>query len=33
MIRYTDIDTGNNLLDESLENYLMRGFQPVRLGR
>jgi hypothetical protein len=28
MIRYTDIDTGNNLLDEALENYLMRGFQP-----
>ena len=28
MIRYTDINTGNNLLDEGLENYLMRGFEP-----
>ena len=28
MIRYTDINTGNNLLDESLENYLMHGFMP-----
>jgi hypothetical protein len=28
MIRYTDIDTGNNYLDEAIENYLMRGFQP-----
>jgi hypothetical protein len=28
MIRYTDINTGNNLLDESLENYLMHGFEP-----
>jgi hypothetical protein len=28
MIRYTDINTGNNLTDEGLENYLMRGFQP-----
>lgn len=28
MIRYTDIDTGNNLLDEGLENYLMHGFEP-----
>ena len=28
MIRYTDIDTGNNYLDEALENYLMRGFEP-----
>lgn len=28
MIRYTDINTGNNLLDEALENYLMHGFQP-----
>ena len=26
--RYTDIDTGNNLLDQSLENYLMYGYQP-----
>lgn len=28
MIRYTDIATGNSLLDEALENYLMYGFQP-----
>jgi hypothetical protein len=28
MIRYTDINTGNNYLDEALENYLMHGFQP-----
>jgi hypothetical protein len=28
MIRYTDIDTGNNYLDEALENYLMHGFMP-----
>lgn len=28
MIRYTDINTGNNYLDEALENYLMYGFQP-----
>lgn len=28
MIRYTDIDTGNNCLDEALENYLMYGFEP-----
>lgn len=28
MIRYTDINTGNSLLDESLENYLMRGYEP-----
>ncbi len=28
MIRYTDINTGNQWLDESLENYLMYGFQP-----
>lgn len=28
MIRYTDINTGNNYLDESLENYLMYGFEP-----
>lgn len=28
MIRYTDIDTGNNYLDEAIENYLMRGFEP-----
>jgi hypothetical protein len=28
VIRYTDIDTGNNLLDQSLENYLMYGYQP-----
>lgn len=28
MIRYTDINTGNNLLDEGIENYLIRGFSP-----
>lgn len=28
MIRYTDINTGNDYLDEALENYLMYGFQP-----
>jgi hypothetical protein len=28
MIHYTDIDTGNNLLDEALENYLMHGLEP-----
>ena len=28
VIRYTDINTGNNLLDESLENYLMYGYEP-----
>ena len=28
MIRYTDINTGNNFLDEALENYLMYGFEP-----
>jgi hypothetical protein len=28
MIRYTDINTGNELLDQSLENYLMHGFEP-----
>jgi hypothetical protein len=28
MIHYTDINTGNNLLDESLENYLVHGFEP-----
>jgi hypothetical protein len=28
MIRYTDIDTGNNYLDEAIENYLMRGYEP-----
>jgi hypothetical protein len=28
MKRYTDINTGNNLTDEALENYLMRGFEP-----
>jgi len=28
MIRYTDINTGNNYLDEALENYLMYGFEP-----
>ena len=28
MIRYTDINTGNQWLDESLENYLMYGFEP-----
>lgn len=28
MIRYTDINTGNDYLDEALENYLMHGFEP-----
>ena len=28
MIRYHDFSTGNNLLDDSLENYLMRGYEP-----
>lgn len=28
MIRYTDINTRNPLLDDSLENYLMRGYEP-----
>jgi hypothetical protein len=28
MIRYTDINTGNNYTDEGLENYLMSGFEP-----
>ena len=28
MIRYTDINTENDLLDQSLENYLMYGYQP-----
>jgi hypothetical protein len=28
MIRYHDFSTGNNLLDDALENYLMRGYQP-----
>ena len=28
MIRYTHINTGNNYLDEALENYLMHGFEP-----
>lgn len=28
MIRYTDINTGNGLLDEGIENYLMRGYEP-----
>jgi hypothetical protein len=28
MIRYTDINTGNNYVDEALENYLMHGLQP-----
>ena len=28
MIRYTDVNTGNNYLDEALENYLMHGFEP-----
>jgi hypothetical protein len=28
MTRYTDINTGNNLLDASLENYLMHGLEP-----
>jgi hypothetical protein len=28
MIRYTDINTSNNYLDEALENYLMYGYEP-----
>jgi len=28
MIRYTDINTGNNLLDEAIENYLIHGYMP-----
>jgi hypothetical protein len=28
MIRYTDIRTGNDLLDQSLEYYLMYGYEP-----
>lgn len=28
MIRYTNIRTGNDLLDESLELYLMYGYEP-----
>lgn len=28
MPRYTDIDTGNDLLDQSLENYLIHGYEP-----
>lgn len=28
MIRYTDINTGNDLLDQSIENYLMHGLEP-----
>lgn len=28
MIRYTDINTGNDLLDDGIENYLMRGYEP-----
>lgn len=28
MIRYTDINTGNEWLDQSLENYLMHGLEP-----
>jgi hypothetical protein len=28
MIRYTDINTGNSLLDEGLENYLLHGYMP-----
>lgn len=28
MTRYTDINTGNPLLNQSLENYLMYGYQP-----
>lgn len=28
MISYTDINTGNSLLDEGIENYLMRGYEP-----
>lgn len=28
MQKYHDFNTGNNWLDESLENYLMHGFEP-----
>ena len=28
MTRYTDINTKNDLLDQSLENYLIYGYQP-----
>jgi len=28
VIKYTDINTGNNLLDQGLEDYLMYGYQP-----
>ncbi len=28
MIRYTDINTGNNYLDEGVENYLIHGLHP-----
>ena len=28
MTRLTDINTGNDLLDQSLENYLIHGFEP-----
>ena len=28
MTRYTDVDTGNNLLDEAIENYLIHGYMP-----
>lgn len=28
MIRYTDIDTGNEWLDQGLENYLIHGLEP-----
>ena len=28
MIKYTDINTGFDLIDQSLENYLMYGYQP-----
>lgn len=28
MTRLTDIRTGNDLLDQSLENYLIHGFEP-----
>jgi hypothetical protein len=28
MIRYTNINTGIDILDQSLENYLMHGLEP-----
>lgn len=28
MIRYTDINTGNDWLNQSLENYLIHGYEP-----